>query len=127
MEASHSLKIEESLEHIAVSSCMPISYGYTFAEDIFSTKSSAVSQHYNGRDRCLMIIDYNVHRLLGAKTASYFVAHGIRATICPVVVTEDRKDVAKLLEVCQLFVDFDLLRREPVLVVGGGLLTDIVG
>lgn len=74
-----------------------------------------------------MIIDHNVHRLLYAKIVAYFVAHGICATICPVVVTEDGKDVAKLLEVCQLFVDFDLLRREPVLVVGGGLLTDIVG
>lgn len=42
-------------------------------------------------------------------------------------ITEDGKNMEKALEVCGWMRDFELVRREPPLVIGGGLVTDVIG
>lgn len=119
--------ITESENGIAVKTSMPINHGYTFESDVFATSSQPIADMYRTLNRCLCLVDANVYRFLDTKIEDYFRHHKIAAVVRPVEVTEERKDLEKLSEVCEMFVEYDLLRREPVLVVGGGLMTDVLG
>ena len=127
MVATHQSNITETSNGIAVTTCMPIAHGYTFESDVFSTSSTAIADLYRVQGRCLCLVDANVYKLLDTKIEDYFKSHGIRAVVRSLDVTEERKDLEKLSEACEMFVEYDLLRREPVLVVGGGLMTDVLG
>ncbi|KAF2638394.1 2-epi-5-epi-valiolone synthase [Massarina eburnea CBS 473.64] len=123
----HKSIITETASGITVTTCVPISHGYTFESDVFSVKGHAIADLYRQYGRCLCLVDANVYRLLDGKVDEYFKHHNIRAEVRSVDVTEERKDLEKLSEVCEMFVEYDLFRREPVLVVGGGLMTDVLG
>ena len=111
----------------SVSSTIEIAHSYHFAKHCFRPENLEIAESYRTWKRCLVIIDTYVNELYGAQIKNYFQAHGIAATILPAHITEDGKSVEALLQVCTWINDFDILRREPVLVVGGGLVTDVVG
>ncbi|KAF2466625.1 Dehydroquinate synthase-like protein [Lindgomyces ingoldianus] len=127
MATVHQPTITETADGIAVATCVPIAHGYTFEPEVFSTSSKAIAGMYRAQGRCLCLVDTNVYKLLDTKIEEYFKHHSIRAVVRSVDVTEERKDLEKLSEVCKMFVEYDLFRREPVLVVGGGLMTDVLG
>nr|WP_269327758.1 sedoheptulose 7-phosphate cyclase [Kineosporia mesophila] len=77
--------------------------------------------------RCLMVVDEKVHELYGEQMRAYFDHHGIDLTALPVVVRETDKSLRTLERMVDAFGRFGLLRQEPVLVVGGGLTTDVAG
>ena len=58
---------------------------------------------------------------------AYFDHHGIALTVFPVVIKEVDKSLDTLERIVDAFGDFGLVRKEPVLVVGGGLITDVAG
>ncbi len=111
----------------SVSTSIEIDHSYHFVENVFDPKSPNLAELYKPWKRCLAIIDHCVYNIYGDQIKAYFKAHEIAATIQPAYIPEDRKSVATLLEICTWITDFDLLRREPVLVIGGGLVTDVVG
>ena len=111
----------------SVSTSLEIAHSYHFVNNIFDPKSPNLAELYKPWKRCLVIVDYCVCNLYGDHIRTYFKAHDIAATIQSAYITEDRKSVETLLEVCNWITDFDILRREPVLVIGGGLVTDVVG
>ncbi|MFF5533124.1 sedoheptulose 7-phosphate cyclase [Streptomyces cinerochromogenes] len=79
-------------------------------------------------DRRLVVIDQNVDTLYGHDVRAYFTAHGIDATIVPLRADEAVKQWDAVSRVVDAMNDFGIdRRREPVLAVGGGVLTDIVG
>ena len=111
----------------SVSASISIAHSYHFNTDVFNPESLNLADFYMPWKRCLAIVDHSVYNLYGEQIKTYFRAHGIAATIQPVYITEDRKDVEALLEICGWITDFNILRREPVLVIGGGLVTDVAG
>lgn len=79
-------------------------------------------------DRRLVVIDENVDALYGAQVRTYFATHGIDATIMSLRVDETVKQWDAVSRVVDAINDFGIdRRRQPVLAIGGGVLTDIVG
>jgi 3-dehydroquinate synthetase len=104
-----------------------IDFTLTYVDGVFDPMSTELADTYRGFGRCLMVIDANVHRLYRAQIEAYFHQHGIALTAFPVLITEPDKSLRTLESIVDAFVDFGLVRKEPVLVVGGGLITDVVG
>lgn len=78
-------------------------------------------------DRRLVVVDHTVDELHGDTIRSYFDHHGIAATIVPLQAREAAKQWDSVTRVVDVMNAFGIDRREPVLAIGGGVLTDVVG
>ncbi|WP_327591606.1 sedoheptulose 7-phosphate cyclase [Streptomyces chartreusis] len=77
--------------------------------------------------RCV-VTDRTVERLYGDRLRAYFQARGIEARLVVLDSGEENKNIGAVMHVVEAFDALGLLRRqEPVVGVGGGVLTDIVG
>ena len=75
-----------------------------------------------------MVVDEAVHDLYGDRIHAYFDHHGIDADrLRRSASARRRRRCATVERIVDAFADFGLLRKEPVLVVGGGLTTDVAG
>jgi demethyl-4-deoxygadusol synthase len=104
-----------------------IDYSLLYVDGAFAPASNEIADRYRRWGRCLMVVDEKVHELYGPQIQAYFDHHGIALTAFPVVVRERDKSLRTLEEMVDAFGRFGLLRQEPVLVVGGGLTTDVAG
>lgn len=119
--------IEDTSSGFAVSASIDIAHSYIFSQDVFSASNADLAQCYKPWKRCLVVIDENVLHHAATMIPDYFAAHDISIRVHPIRISEDMKNVNTLLEICEFFSTSDLVRREPVLVIGGGLVTDVVG
>lgn len=104
-----------------------IDYTLTVVDGVFDPANDQLAQTYAPWGRCLMVVDSAVHRLYGEQAAAYFDHHGIALTVLPLELDETRKAWTTVEKVVDAFAEFGLVRKEPALVVGGGLTTDIAG
>lgn len=104
-----------------------ITYDFRFVDHIFDPKKNDLADCYRPWGRCLAIIDDNVHKLYGQALEAYFAAHQIKCTVKVVLGGELRKTMKTKLDIIDSFADYGLVRKEPVLVIGGGVLTDVAG
>lgn len=96
-------------------------------ERVLSPHNSTLSDIYAPLGRCVCVIDANVHRHYGEQVESYFGHHGIDLEVLVYRAMEIDKGIAT---VERLLGDFKILgvsRDEPVLVIGGGVLSDTAG
>lgn len=110
-----------------VSTPLEIRQVFHFIPDAFEPSKATIAELYKQWGRCLALVDHVVYDIYGAKIRCYFEAHNVKLTMRRACITEDGKDIEKALEVCGWMRDFELVRREPPLVIGGGLVTDVVG
>jgi len=93
-----------------------------FAEALMSSGGPSPSR------RRLVVIDENVDTLYGAKVRAYFRRHDIQATVVVLPVSEPAKTWDTTDRILEAMDEFKIdRRREPVVVIGGGVLCDIVG
>ena len=111
----------------SVSTSIEIEHTYHIVNNVFNPKNLDLANLYKPYRRCLAIVDHCVYDLYGDQIRTYFKAHEIAVTMHSADITEDRKSIETLLGVCSWITDFNILRREPVLVIGGGLPTDVIG
>lgn len=104
-----------------------ITYDFRFVDDIFDPKKSDLANCYHSWGRCLVIIDSNVHKFYGQSLEKYFSEHNIKCTIKIIQGGELHKTMKTKLEILDTFAEYGLVRKEPVLVIGGGVLTDAAG
>ncbi|BDA70260.1 3-dehydroquinate synthase [Rivularia sp. IAM M-261] len=104
-----------------------IDFSLEYVNGAFDIKNTEVADSYQPFGRCLAVVDANVNRLYGEQIRAYFRYYDIDLTVHPVTITEPAKTLATFESVVDAFADFGLIRKEPVLVVGGGLVTDVVG
>ncbi|KAH8148056.1 uncharacterized protein LAJ45_07820 [Morchella importuna] len=104
-----------------------ISYGFTFLDGVFEVKNSQLASMYKPWGRCLAVTDINVCGIYGTQMENYFKAHDINLVIHKTKIGEQAKTMDTLLSICEAMNDFGIIRKEPVLVVGGGLITDVAG
>lgn len=104
-----------------------IDFGFQFVDGMFDLQKSDLAAHYRVLGRCLAIVDHNVHRLYGAQLEAYFQHYGIDLTVFPVMIEEPDKTIDTFETMIDAFCRFNLRRKEPVLVIGGGLVTDVAG
>lgn len=104
-----------------------IDFSLAFVNGLFDVKNTELADSYQGFGRCLAVVDHNVNRIYGSQIEAYFKYYNINLTIYPVIIEENAKTINTFLSVVDAFSAFNLLRKEPVLVVGGGLVLDVVG
>ena len=104
-----------------------IDFSLVYSRGVFDPENTELADTYRDHGRCLMVVDQNVRDLHGDRIEAYFAHHGIPLTIFSLWIGEKRKTLATVEKIVDAFADFGLLRKEPVLVVGGGLTTDVAG
>ncbi|MBD2608475.1 sedoheptulose 7-phosphate cyclase [Scytonema hofmannii FACHB-248] len=104
-----------------------IDFSLVYVNGAFDIKNREVADSYAKFGRCLTVIDANVNELYGEQIKSYFRHYDIDLTLFPIIITEPAKTLATFEKIVDAFSDFGLVRKEPVLVVGGGLITDVAG
>jgi 3-dehydroquinate synthase len=104
-----------------------IDYSLVYEDGVFAPGSTRIADSYRPYGRCLMVVDENVHDLYGDQIRDYFDHHGIALTVFPISIRETDKSLATVERLVDAFGSFGLVRTEPVLVVGGGLTTDVAG
>jgi 2-epi-5-epi-valiolone synthase len=78
--------------------------------------------------RRFVVVDINVERDFSAEIRNYFSQNQIEAKIVPFPGGEEHKTVESFLSLAQALDSFPIDRRnEPIIAIGGGVLTDVVG
>ena len=111
----------------AIEAYEKIDYSLVFVDGAFAIDNTDLADSYRAWGRCLMVVDETVHRLYGDQMRAYFDHHGIALTVFPLVIAETSKTLRTVERIVDAFGEFGLVRKEPVLVVGGGLTTDVAG
>nr|WP_167479317.1 sedoheptulose 7-phosphate cyclase [Nocardia arthritidis] len=110
-----------------------IEYQVRIADDLFGPGNDTALFGLPGRqmspgDRRLVVIDTNVAAIHGDRIRNFFEANGIETQIVPVTADETVKRWDSVTAVVDAMNDFRIdRRREPVVAIGGGVLTDVVG
>jgi len=104
-----------------------VDYQLTMVTGVFDTDHPQLADAYRPFGRCLAVVDEAVLALYGDQMRAYFDHHGIDLTVFPVRVREVDKSLRTVEQIVDAFADFGLVRKEPVLVIGGGLTTDVAG
>ncbi len=104
-----------------------IDFSLLYVNGAFQIGNPEIADSYRQFNRCLMVVDSTVHKLYGTQIQDYFEHYNIDLTVFPVTIKETDKTLQTVESIIDAFVDFGLVRKEPVLVVGGGLTTDVAG
>ncbi|MBD1831175.1 sedoheptulose 7-phosphate cyclase [Cyanobacteria bacterium FACHB-472] len=120
-------KFEANETEFRVEGYEKIEFSFTLIDQVFDVKNAELAESYKSFGRTLAVVDNNVNQLYGSQIEAYFKYYNIDLTIFPVVIKENDKTVDTFLSIVDAFSEFDLVRKEPVLVVGGGLVSDVVG
>lgn len=104
-----------------------IEFSLVYVNGAFDLKNTELADSYRSFGRCLAVVDANVNRLYGFQIQEYFKYYNIELNLFPVTISEPAKNIDTFLSIVDAFSKFNLVRKEPVLVVGGGLITDVAG
>jgi demethyl-4-deoxygadusol synthase len=104
-----------------------IDFSLLYVEGAFAPENPEIAESYSQFGRCLMVVDESVYGLYGEQIQDYFNHYEIDLTVFPVSIKETEKTLGSFERIIDAFADFGLVRKEPVLVVGGGLTTDVAG
>jgi demethyl-4-deoxygadusol synthase len=104
-----------------------IDYTLSYVAGAFKIENSQLADAYRPFGRCLMVVDQKVYSLYGDQISAYFDHHGIDLTVFRLTIAETAKAWRTVEQIVDCFGEFGLVRTEPVLVVGGGLTTDVAG
>ena len=104
-----------------------IDFSLLYVEGAFAVENAEIADSYRQFGRCLMVIDETVYDLYCDQIQAYFNHYKIDLTVFPVAIKETDKTLRSFERIVDAFADFGLVRKEPVLVVGGGLTTDVAG
>lgn len=104
-----------------------IDYSLIYVDDVFDIHNPQLAESYRKLGRCLAVVDANIDCFYGNSIRNYFKYYEIDLTVFPITITEPNKSIDTCLKIVDAFTEFRLLRKEPVLVVGGGLITDVAG
>jgi 3-dehydroquinate synthase len=115
----------ESAFHVA--GYEKIEFSLVYVEGAFDLKNTELAESYRKFGRCLAVIDAQIDRLYGRQLQDYFKYYEIDLTVFPITITEPNKSIETFLRIVDAFAEFNLVRKEPVLVIGGGLISDVAG
>ncbi|MET0452838.1 MAG: sedoheptulose 7-phosphate cyclase [Mycobacterium sp.] len=104
-----------------------IEYDLIYVDGVFAVDNPELADVYRPYGRALVVIDQTVHDLYGDAIQTYFEHHRLALTVLPVQIRETAKSLETFEWIVEQFDSFGLVRTEPVLVVGGGLTTDVAG
>lgn len=120
-------KLEATESAFHVEAYEKIEYSLVYVDGIFDINNPELAECYEKFGRCLAVVDSNVYKHFSNKMEQYFKHYNIDLTPFPVTITEPNKTIQTFEKIIDAFADFKLVRKEPVLVIGGGLVTDVAG
>ena len=104
-----------------------IEFSLEYVDGAFDIRNVELAESYKSFGRCLAVVDHNVSRLYGNQMRAYFQHYNIDLTLFTIKISEPTKTIATFESIVDAFAEFGLVRKEPVLIVGGGLVTDVAG
>ncbi|ERF68371.1 hypothetical protein EPUS_06787 [Endocarpon pusillum Z07020] len=104
-----------------------IEYDFTFIDGVFDIKNSNLADCYSRWGRVLAVTDLNIYNVYGKQMQRYFDHYGLELKIHKTKIGEKAKTIPTFLSIVDSMTEFGIYRKEPVLVVGGGLVTDTAG
>ncbi|KAI2642170.1 Dehydroquinate synthase-like protein [Xylaria nigripes] len=104
-----------------------IEYDFAFVDGVFDIANPDLANCYKKWGRVLAVTDKNVYALYGQKMERYFSHFKLGLKVHQTSIGEKAKTIETFLSICDSMTDFGIIRKEPVLVVGGGLVTDVAG
>jgi 3-dehydroquinate synthetase len=106
-----------------------IEYDIVTSPDLFHPQNPALlsgGRIDNGRR--FVVIDSNVERFFSSEIRNYFSENQVEAKIIPFPGGEEYKTLESYLSIARELDSFPIHRRdEPIIAIGGGVLTDVVG
>jgi 3-dehydroquinate synthase len=105
---------------------LPVEFKLTYSADIFNPLNHDLVS-YKTNDRVMIVIDTNVHKFYAAQLMEYFNSHSVKYSMLVINTNEESKTWKDADHILQFFEDEGVLRREPIIAIGGGVLLDIVG
>ena len=105
---------------------LPVEFKLTYSADIFNPQNQDIASITDSKRR-IVIVDSEVHRLYESQIHYYFQALDIELVLLAINCKEENKTWDNTDTILKFFEVNGVLRREPVIAVGGGVLLDIVG
>ena len=96
-------------------------------ENVLDPQQSVLKDTYIALGRCVCLVDQNVESYYGEQIEHYFDHHGIRLEKLVYRAMEVDKGIHTVERMLGDFKRLGVSRNEPVLIVGGGVLTDTGG
>ena len=96
-------------------------------ENVLDPADPTLADLYKSHGRCVCLVDENVESAHAADIARYFRAHKIRLDKLVYRAMEADKGIRTVEKILGDFKSLGVARNEPVLVVGGGVLSDVGG
>lgn len=96
-------------------------------EDVFHPEQRVLRDVYRPIGRCVCVVDANVERYFGDRLDNYFAENDIQVEKLVVRAMEVDKGIQTVERMLGEFKRLGVSRNEPVLVVGGGVLSDTAG
>ena len=106
------------------------SYQIEKINTIFNPENPALLAPFttHGERRRFILIDSVVHALYGQRMTDFFSAHQVKTEVCVIEAGDYNKNEQNYLNVFKKLCHFDAMRRdEPLLAIGGGVITDLGG
>ncbi|KAJ9626373.1 hypothetical protein H2203_004005 [Taxawa tesnikishii (nom. ined.)] len=122
-----SAKVQETKAGFHVEGYEKIEYDFTFMDGVFNKENSQLADCYQHWGRALAIMDLNIFDVYGEQMQEYFDHYKLELKIHKTMIGEKAKSMDTLLSIVDSMNEFGIFRKEPVLVVGGGLVTDVAG
>ncbi|KAF3769460.1 Dehydroquinate synthase-like protein [Cryphonectria parasitica EP155] len=119
--------VSETSQGFHVEGYEKITYDFSFVDGVFDVQNPGLASCYKPWGRVLAVTDKNVYALYGDKMESYFSHYGLSLKVHKTSIGEKAKTIDTFLSICDSMTEFGIIRKEPVLVVGGGLVTDVAG
>ncbi|MEI7494181.1 MAG: sedoheptulose 7-phosphate cyclase [Alphaproteobacteria bacterium] len=118
-----------ALKHWRVSQKQLIQYDVIRSSDVFDENNDLlISSEKNGGNRRFVVVDQRVYDIFSDKIHKYFRQKGIIARIVPISTGEANKSISNYTSLLEELDSFSINRRnEPIICIGGGVLTDLVG
>ena len=105
---------------------LPVEFKLTYSADIFNPLNHDLVS-YSTNNRVMIVIDQNVHKFYAVQLMEYFNSHTVKYSMLVIDTNEESKNWEDADHILQFFEDEGVLRREPIIAIGGGVLLDIVG
>jgi len=109
-----------------VNAALPVSFSIFRSDKILDPNNKNLLR-FNNSSRRLVIVDETVFNIYGAAILNYFKSNNILVYVCIIDSIEEKKNINSSNTILKFFEEHGVLRREPVIAIGGGVLLDIVG